>query len=231
MGLVDHLFGRSAVAQWLSDHTIVAARTLTQVAADLIRESDALVKEADWQSAILSPADFVTSTIAPMVRETSEPVAVAILEDANRDLARIAQHQAVWTRSPNQDAGKANDYGAFFDVATAAGPIAAGVATAAAIPMAAVSTVTSGIAWLGLGVTSTVISWPVVVGGGALAGLGIATGAFNGARLQDKIYSRLRTRAREYITASLLGGDEANPSILIQLTTQFERVAEAARHQ
>jgi hypothetical protein len=69
----------------------------------------------------------------------------------------------------------------------------------------------------------------VVVGGGALAGLGLATGVFNTAKIRDRTLTRLRKRVRRFIVASLIEGSEESPAILQQIAAEFDRAAKRAR--
>ena len=173
----------------------------------------------------MAQSAFLQNSIAPKVREVAEPVAIEILNEANAALAAIVEEQAVWVRGPDYAEQPEAAFDGAKDIAAAAVPLAAGVATAASLPFAAVTTTT---AWLGL-VTTTTISWPVVLGGGALAGLGIATGLVNTAKIRDRTKARLRDRVRSFVVASLISGDENSPSILQQLTAEFDHAAKRAK--
>jgi hypothetical protein len=227
MSLLTRLIGNHDIDDWQSEYTLIAARTLNQVAADLIVAAESDLAEARWKDALVNPGEFVSAKIAPRIREVAEPVALAIIAEANLALASIVDAQAVWVREPEHAELAGGSFEGASDIASAAVPFAVGVATAATLPYAAVTTTT---AFLGL-VSTTAISWPLVIGGTAIAGLGIATGAFNGARLWDKTQARLRHRIRTFIVTALLEGTADTPSILEQIAAEFGRAAERARKQ
>ena len=225
MGLFNRIFLGHRIDDWASEYSLVAARTLNQVAADLIASAEQDVSNASLKDGLLAQSAFLQNSIAPKIREVAEPVAIEILNEANAALAAIVEEQAVWVRGPDYAEQPEAAFDGAKDIAAAAVPLAAGVATAASLPFAAVTTTT---AWLGL-VTTTTISWPVVLGGGALAGLGIATGLVNTAKIRDRTKARLRDRVRSFVVASLIGGDENSPSILQQLTAEFDHAAKRAK--
>ena len=225
MGLFNRIFLGHRIDDWASEYSLVAARTLNQVAADLIASAEQDVSNASLKDGLLAQSAFLQNSIAPKVREVAEPVAIEILNEANAALAAIVEEQAVWVRGPDYAEQPEAAFDGAKDIAAAAVPLAAGVATAASLPFAAVTTTT---AWLGL-VTTTTISWPVVLGGGALAGLGIATGLVNTAKIRDRTKARLRDRVRSCVVASLIGGDEHSPSLLQQVTAEFDHAAKRAK--
>lgn len=225
MGLFNRIILGHRIDDWASNWSLFAARTLNQVAADLIASAEQDISSASLKDGLLSPAAFLQNSIAPKVREVAEPVAMEIINEANAALAVIVEEQAVWVRSPDYAEQPEGAFDGARDIAAAAVPLAAGVATAASLPFAAVTTTT---AWLGL-VTTTTISWPVVVGGGAIAGLGIATGLLNTAKIADRTQARLRDRVRSFVVGSLIGSYNNSPSILQQLTAEFERAAKRAK--
>jgi hypothetical protein len=213
------------IDDWASEYSLVAARTLNQVPADLLASAEQDISSASLKDGLLSQSAFLQNRIAPKVREVAEPVAIEILNEANVALAAIVEEQAVWVRGPDYAEQPERSLEGASDIAAAAVPLAAGVATAASLPFAAVTTTT---AWLGL-VTTTTISWPVVVGGGALAGFGIATGLLNTAKIRDRTQARLRDRVRSFVIGSLIGRHGNSPSILQQLTAEFDRAAKRAK--
>ncbi len=225
MGLLSRLLARREIDEWAADYTLMAARILNQVAADLIGSVEEEITGVSLKDGLFSPAAFVQDRIAPRVAAVAEPVARDILNEANKALLEIVEDQAVWVRSPQHAESPEGAFDGVKDVAAASVPLAAGLATVAVVPFAAVTSTT---AWLGL-VTTTAISWPVLVGGTAVAGLGIATGAFNTAKLRDRTVVRLRKRVRQFIIASLVDGSENAPSILQQLAAEFDRAAKRAK--
>lgn len=219
------LFGHHEIDKWRDDITIMAAASLNQIASDLILAAEKDIKSVSWKDGLVGQARFVATRVAPRIRPVAEPVVEHIMEEANRRLGRIAEHYAVWSLQPNAAVAEPKDIEGWRDVAVAAAPLAGGVALAAALPAAAVTTTT---AWLGL-VTATTISWPVVIGGGALAGVAIATGVMNTAKIWEKSEARLRRKVRDHVVAVLLQGTPSNPSILDQITSTLREAAVQAK--
>ena len=147
------------------------------------------------------------------------------LDEANAELGRIVAYRAIWHQSPEASIGATGTFEGWHDVAFAIGPLAGGAAAAAAVPLAAVTTTT---AWFGL-VATTTISWPIVVGGAAVAGAGIATGLLNTSRLWDKALVRLRDKVRAFVVRALIDGKAGEPSILDQIVTTLRATAEEAK--
>ncbi len=225
MSLFQRLFIDQRFDAWVSDNSLVAARILNQAAADLILLAEEDLKAARWKDGLVDTNAFLNDKLAPRVREVAEPLALMIIEEANYSLKAIVDTQAIWTRNAEMVASDGNAFEAAGDIAAAVIPFGAGAAAAAALPFAAVTTTT---AFFGL-VSTTAISWPLVLGGGALAGLGIVTGALEGSKLWSKVEARLRRKSRSFIVSALLKGSDAHPSILEQLIAEFERTAERAR--
>ncbi|KPH67120.1 hypothetical protein [Novosphingobium sp. ST904] len=225
MSLFNRIFLARKIDAWANDYKIIAARTLNQVAADLIAYAEGEIANVGLKDGLFSQAAFVQDRVAPMVRKVAEPVAIEILEEANIALLELVEDQAVWVRRPEHCEGPEGLFDSAADIASAVVPLTAGVAAAATLPFAAFTTTT---AWFGL-VTTTAISWPVVLGGGAVAGLGLATGVINTAKIRDRTLVRLRNRVRRFILASLVQGSEHAPSILQQLGAEFDRAARRAK--
>lgn len=225
MGIFNRIFLGHQIDEWASEWTLIAARTLNQVAADVIVSAEEDIGKIGLKDGLLKPSAFIQSKVAPPVRAVAESVATKIVEEANTALLELVNAQADWTRGPEHSEGTDGIFEGATDVAIAAAPLAAGLTSAAALPFAAVATTTG---WFGL-VTTTTISWPIVVGGGALAGLGLATGIVNAAKLRDRTQARLRKRVRQFVLNSLIGGNQQHPAVLQQLTAEFELAAERAK--
>ncbi|QXF12810.1 MULTISPECIES: hypothetical protein [Sphingopyxis] len=217
---VDHRF-----EEWASEQTLLAARILNQAAADLMLHAEEDLKTARWKDGLIDPNAFLKDRIAPRIRAVGEPLALMLIEEANQALQLLASERALWSRNIEDAPTSGNSFESAGDIAAAVIPLGAGTAAAAALPYVAITTTT---AYFGL-VTTSAISWPVVVGGGAIAALGIATGVVEGSRLWSKVEARLRRKNRDFIVAALLQGTEECPSILEQLASEYQRTAERAR--
>lgn len=225
MSLFNRLFLGRKIDDWASRNALIAATALNQVAADLIVNAEAEISSASLKDGLFLPKQFLQHRIAPMVRSISEPIATELLTNANIELLEIVEEQADWARQPGYIENPEGIFEGTSDIAVAVAPMAVGVTAAAALPFTAVTTTT---AWFGL-VSATAISWPVVIGGGALAGLSIATGVFNTAKLRDKTFDRLRQKTRQFVISSLIEGSEASPAILQQLVAAFDEAAHRAK--
>jgi hypothetical protein len=174
---------------------------------------------------LVGQSGFVSSRVTPRVQEVAGPVVDHIVNRANEALAQIVEHQAIWQYRPSGAGKAAEAFEDWTDLAAAAGPLVGGVAAAVPLPAMAVTTSTAVFRL----VTTTVVSWPVVVGGGALADIAIATGLLNKGRIWDKTESRLRDKVRQHVVATLLLGSAKEPSILEQLEQTFADAAKQAK--
>ena len=213
-----------AIDEWCNDYTLFAARTLNQVAADAINNVESELDQATWKDGLVNPTAFIRDKVVPKIRELAEPAAQMIIEEANRELAVLVKQRAVWVRRPEATPEASGALEGVQDIAVAAGPIAGGIAAVSVLPFAAITTTT---AWLGL-VTTTAISWPVVVGVSSVAGIALATGAVNSSRLWDKTKVRLQGKVRKFITDTLIDGTANTPSILAQISETLSDTAERA---
>lgn len=223
------IFGWRELDDWRDRHVLTAAKILNQVATDLVRDLDAEFKAATWKEGFLSPQTFITDKVDPRLREATELAVEMVVAGANTQLAEIVSHQAVWTRRPGMPPARAAGFEGAGDLALAAGPIAAGTAIAAALPVMAVTT-TGGLLGTGL-FAVTVVSWPVVAVGGAAVGVALVTGALNTGRIWSNAEARLRRRVAAHVAITLLQGTPKHPSILDQLTELFTDAASEARTQ
>jgi hypothetical protein len=225
MKLLQRIFADHRFDEWASDQALIAARVLNQAAGDLILLAEQDLASAGWKDGLFDPNAFIRERIAPRIRDVAEPLALAIIEEANRSLQSLIDLQAIWTRRIEPAPLGSNNFEGAGDIAAAVVPLGTGAAAAAALPFAAVTTTS---AMFGL-VTTTAISWPIVLGGGALASLGLVTGVIETGKIWSKVEARLRRRSRDFIVAALLKGDAEHPSVLEQLTGEFQRVAATAK--
>lgn len=225
MKLLQRIFADHRFDEWASDQMLISARVLNQAAADLILLAEQDLAEAGWKDGLFDPNAFILERVAPRIREVAEPLALTIIEEANQSLYALADVRATWSRSIEGAPLSGNTFEGVGDVAAAAIPLGAGAAAATALPFAAVTTTT---AMFGL-VTTTAISWPIVLGGGALASLGIVSGLVETGKIWSKVEARLRRRTRDFIVAALIKGNDEHPAILEQLTAEFQRVVREAK--
>lgn len=217
------LFVTNRLHEWREDQYAGAGLVLHQFATDMIEHVDAEIDGLSNRALGMKQTTYIARTLLPMIKEKSRPLMDRLSEKANRDLDALAHEAAIWAESPTDEPEERLLEGVP-DIALAAGPLAGGMATAMAIPAAAVTT-TSG--FFGLFATTTV-SWPVVATGGVVAGGLIATGIWNVSKLTDKMRSRLRRKSREFILATVLSGKK-HPSLLEQFARHLDAVIDRAR--
>lgn len=99
MGLFANLARRRAIARWAADQSLMAERTLCQVAADMIRRAEARADAPEW-AGTPGPAAFLEREVVPLIREVAEPVAESIVAQANAALAPYSDRAVVWIRRP-----------------------------------------------------------------------------------------------------------------------------------
>lgn len=225
MSLLNCIFASREIDRWAAEHKLAAERRLNQVAADLIASAEAEIAKVGLLDGLIGQSAFIADRIAPMVRTVAEPVAYEILDAANRALPDVVAEMAQWSLQPEHAEGQEHAFEGAKDILSAAVPLVGGAAGAAAVPFAAVTTTT---ALFGL-VSFTAISWPIVIGGVALAAAGLATGALNTGKIKGRSKVRLRERTRQFIKASLIEGSEKSPSVLKQLAAEFDRTAQKAK--
>ncbi len=221
-----NLFGKHEIDAWRDDYTLAAASSLNEVAAGLIASFEEDLKAASWKDGLVGQNAFIARNVDPRIHEMARPLVDHIVARANEALARIVAHQAIWQYRPTDALEGESAFEGWQDVAVAAAPLAGGVATAVALPAMAVTT---SAAFFGL-VTTTVVSWPVVVGGGAVAAVGIGTGLINAGKIWDKTEARLRRKVHNHVVATLLVGDR-QPSVLEQLTDALAATAKEAKRR
>lgn len=221
-----NLFRKHEIDAWRDDYTLAAASVLNEVATDLIASFEDDIKAASWKDGLLGQKAFIARNVDLRIHEMARPLVDRIITRANEALARIVAHQAIWQYRPTDAPAGEEAFEGWQDVAVAAAPLAGGVATAVALPAMAVTT---SAAFFGL-VTTTVVSWPVVVGGGAVAAVGIVTGMINAGKIWDKTEVRLRRKVHDHVVATLLVGDR-QPSVLEQLTDAFAATANEAKRR
>lgn len=221
-----NLFGKHEIDAWCDDYTLMAASSLNEIAADLIASLENDLKAASWKDGLIGQSAFIARNVNPRIHEIARPLVDHIIARANEALARIVAHQAIWQYRPTDAIEGEGAFEGWQDVAVAAAPLAGGIATVVALPAMAVTT---SAAFFGL-VTTTVVSWPVVVGGGAVAAVGIGTGLMNVGKIWDKTEARLRRKVRDHVVTTLLVGDR-QPSALEQLTEALASTAKEAKRR
>lgn len=223
-----NILGRREIDEWRDHWSMVAAMTLNDLAAGLIEALDKDIAAANWTDALVAQRGFVARVVQPRIKEAATPVVETIVAEANNTLRQLASHHAIWNDRPMAVETPDGTGAGMMDVALTAAPLAVGAATAAALPAMAV---TSSSMLFGL-LTVTAISWPVVIGGGAIAGVALAVGGFKSGGLKHRARDRLRKAVHLHVVATLIESDTKQPAILQQLVNLLgETAREAKRHR
>lgn len=218
----ERVRARHEVVAWRDRHLLDATAKLNELADDLLSGFDNDLKHVDWRDLIFGASNFAKRTLEPRVRDQVEPVVATILERANAEYATLATDPVSVSVSDSTGVRR-DELQGLRDLTMTAGPVAAAVGTAAALPALAVSTQA---AIFGLA-TITVVSWPVVAVGGVLAGTAIAVGAVNGAGIKGRAQERARASAREQVAAALLDSAPGQRSVLAQIRATLDQVVNA----
>jgi len=222
--LFDRLLFGQKFDSWAEEQTLISARVLNQAAADILRAVDAEIAQARWRDGF-DTARFLRNKVVPITREVTEPLAVMLIEDANKFLAELVDLKLQWSRTIDLEPETGTLFEGVGDVAAAAVPIGVGAATAAGLPFMAVSTTAVLFGFL----TVTTISWPIVAAGSAVAALGVATGAVQTSKLWSRMQTRMRKKSQAFVVAVLLKGRGDQLSLLERLTSEFQNAAQLAR--
>lgn len=201
---------------WRERHFEAAALEMQQLAHDLDSEVAATLGSMSNRAIVVKQLRFVKSEVVPPLRAAGRSTMNRLVAKANADLRSIAQEMASWNEASDADVDD-SAIAAFGDLAAALGPVASGVAAASSIPALAVTTTTS---FFGL-VTTTSVSWPVMIVGGTVAGGLVATGAWNGSRIASKARQRLLATSRATIASHLVRGVK-KPSLLEQFGAMLD---------
>lgn len=222
---LQRLFDKRAIDDWREEQVLHAAATLNQLAADIVSGFENDIADATLRESFFGQQRFIAQKVAPHVRTAAEKVIEQLVAAANADLGKLAQHSAIWHDRPNGTLNEQAAFDGWQDIATAGAPLAAGAAVASTIPVVGVTTTT---AFFGL-VTTTAISWPVVVIGGSFVGVALLTGLYKGSQLRDKSDARLRRKIHAHVVATLIKGSTTSPAILEQLTQLYQEAATRAK--
>lgn len=217
---------RREILDWRDRHTIAATLTIARACQDVRPEIEEKLAAITWRSALTEPDAFIAREIDPLVAGAVNDAARRAIAAAQTDLNRLVAHrlaaQGELSGTPEKDDKSART----LDLIAGLAPLMGGIGVAAAVPGMAVIT---GAAFFGLVATATV-SPPILVGGMALAGAGIATGVLQTSRIKDKRTARIRARVTAHVDAAVLStaADQLAPSVLARLHHAITTAADTA---
>jgi hypothetical protein len=196
-------FGRGAINAWRDAHVRMARAVLHQAAADLIETLDTTLSQANWQDGLIDQTRFVATRIAPVVRQVAEPLARRVIEEADRALQPIADHELLWRPLPPDSNLVRDMFEEVQDWAAAGGTALSGLMRTAAGGM------------------------PF----GDARGTGIAARDSAGEWMRLRAEQRLRAKVHAYVSAAVVKGPKGRPSILDHVTALLRESAREARRR
>lgn len=161
----------------------------------------------------------MTDELLAIAGERFGTIARATLRDAQAELRRMVGDEGELT--PLFDGQDERPWDSLSDVASSLGRIFGGAAAASAVPAAAITT-TAG--FLGFG-AATVVSWPVIVGGGAIAGTAVATGLIRTAKLKSRRADAFLARLNDRVARAVFSRDPEHSSLLSRVEAAIEATA------
>ena len=217
---------RQKIIQWRDRHSFAAMTSLNRAWQDFRPLIVKQIEDVGLKEALASPNAFIRKQVDPKVSEYFTPLVADSIDAAKADLQTLfSQDFAINTEIASSDEGEEH-FDAALDVLRGIAPLAGGIVVGAAIPSMAV---VSGTTLFGVVATSS-ISLPVVFGGLAIAGAGVATGAINTSKVLDKARKRMLAKIDRHIAQSLLNPefDEKRPAILARLLNSYKETAAVA---
>ncbi|MHA6720830.1 hypothetical protein ACX40Y_15450 [Sphingomonas sp. RS6] len=196
------IFRWGEINAWRDAHVRLARAVLNQAAADLIETLDATLSQANWQDGLIDQTRFVATRVAPVVREVAEPLARRVIDEANRALAAVSDHEVLWRPIAPETNLVRDMFEEVQDWAAAGGTALSGLMRTAAggLPV--------GEARVGRVPRDTAGEW-----------------------MRLRAEQRLRAKVHAYVNAAVVKGPKGRPSILDHVTTLLREGSREARYR
>lgn len=229
MGAPHTIAMRREILEWQDRHSLDAEVALGRLWSDLRPQIAERLEEISWRSAIANPNAFIRSEIDPILAEKFTPKVQRLIEIARDDLASSVENTLELDHSIEAIEEGEEHLQAATDVLTGLMPLAGGLIMGASLPSLAIA---SGTAMFGLVATST-ISMPLLLGGLALSGAAIATGAVKTSKLHALRTRRMLARIDRHVHYAILSRDtEAErKSVLARLRNAYAEAATLAMEE
>jgi len=210
---------RRAVLDWRDKHTENVELHLTREFKTLCSTLDEVIEKMTYRELFFQNS-FGKERLEPILKEWVEREATSIMDSARKDLSAVLVHNLEYCEHGAALKHK-EDNEHYADAAFAAAATGAGLA---AIPAATVFSVASagGIAGI-FGIT--VISWPVVAIGTAVAGVLLMLGVHKATNVKPRALSRYRKAVHKTIEVQVLGSDGDNESLRQRLQSYISNTA------
>ncbi len=211
------------VQEWRDDHLLRAPLTLLDSWEELRPWLVSRVAELPLPRLLLNRETFIDEELLPFATTQFGQAARAVLRNARSNLQELASEQAELTPMFDASAHSSRPWDALADTAGSVSAIFGGAALASALPAAAITTT---VGFLGFG-AATVISWPVLIGGGAVAGTALATGLVRASKLKSRQADILMSRIDELVARAIFSRDPGRSSLLTRVEAAIEGSARA----
>lgn len=223
------LVTRREILEWRDNHKLSANFILTRRWQDMKPQIEAKLEEITWYKAAVSPSDYITQEIDPILKAGIEESVAGIVKNAQSDLLSIMDHQLNEISSPGPVQKNNSTSEELTEIFTSFAPLAGGLALGAAVPSMAV---VSGSVAFGLVATSTV-SMPILLGGLAVAGGAVATGVVKTSNLRRVRSARMMKRIKDHVDQAVFSlkrpGEVSRPiSLLLQIHDAIDSAVEVA---
>lgn len=215
-----HLLAVRRIQDWRDAYLLRASLALSDGWAELRPRLVERIAAAPLRRLLLSPSSVIKAELLPTVTDRLQADARAVLRDADAELQRVGREDTLVPLF-DMDGGGDDVLTALTDTAGSIGAIFGGAAVASAIPTAGITT-TAG--FLGFG-AATVVSWPVVIGGGAIAGVAVATGLLRTSKLKSRQADALMTRLDDVVARAVFSRRPADKSLLVRVESAIEDTA------
>lgn len=97
--LINRLVMGGDIRAWRTRHGEAATRAFHDLAARAIAAAEAEAARLDWTNLAMGQRDFLAHRVKTLLRDNAEPLADALIEAANDDLALLANAEVVRIRS------------------------------------------------------------------------------------------------------------------------------------
>lgn len=204
----DSILLRRQLLDWRDKHVEAIQHHLNRELVLLLQEMDAEIDRMTLLQTFHNSA-YVKKRLEPIYSRWLKNEVTFLIESAQFELNVIYEHRLEYER-PDNELNHKDDKKNILETTTAV--LSTGVAVAAIPTILSLSTTTisaGGVLGL-LGVTTTVISWPVALTGGAIV-LGLSSfGVSKAARLKFNAEKRFKDKIHQTIRESVLPNEKEN---------------------
>ena len=191
---------KKEILAWRDQHEAKVYEILAIETPLFMRELRELIEETSHKDFFLYQRRWLADTINPRIQEWAEKQAINILQPASKEALAIAQARG-GVKPVDHSLAADKSFLQLGDLATAIGPMAAGVIS---IPATVSASVVSAGGLMGL-LGATAIAWPVVIGGSVLFGLSMVFGGYRLANFRKRAEKRRYRKLSKLVNRQVFG--------------------------